>query len=85
MSARIVYIGAPEVPSASFEQRVRAEFPDIDLFADHPLWREDRVVVTPLLGGMSDIYFEQAYPLVRDNLRLFLAGRQDCLTNVVRH
>src|ERR1700692_4532497 len=33
MSARIVYIGAPEVPSASFEQRVRAEFPDIDLFA----------------------------------------------------
>ena len=29
MSARIVYIGAPEVPSASFEQRVRAEFPDM--------------------------------------------------------
>jgi D-2-hydroxyacid dehydrogenase (NADP+) len=52
---------------------------------DHPLWREDRVVVTPLVGGMSDIYFEQAYPLVRDNLRLFLAGRQDCLTNVVHH
>ena len=52
---------------------------------DHPLWREDRVVVTPLVGGMSDIYFEQAYPLVRDNLRLFLAGRRDCLTNVVHH
>jgi D-2-hydroxyacid dehydrogenase (NADP+) len=52
---------------------------------DHALWREDRVIVTPLVGGMSDIYLDQAYPMVRDNLRLFLAGRQECLTNVVHH
>jgi phosphoglycerate dehydrogenase-like enzyme len=52
---------------------------------DHPLWREDRVIVTPLIGGMSDIYLDQAYPVVRDNLREFLAGRPQYLTNVVRH
>jgi D-2-hydroxyacid dehydrogenase (NADP+) len=52
---------------------------------DHALWRADRVIVTPLVGGMSDVYFEQAYPLVRDNLRLYLDGRRDRLTNVVSH
>ena len=52
---------------------------------DHPLWRETRVVVTPHIGGMSDIYFEQAYPVVRDNLRAFLAGQLEALINVVPH
>ena len=53
--------------------------------ADHPLWREPRVVLTPHIGGMSDIYFEQAYPVVRDNLRLYLGGRLEALINVVSH
>ena len=53
--------------------------------AEHPLWREPRVVLTPHIGGMSDIYFEQAYPVVRDNLRLFLDGRPEALVNVVAH
>jgi phosphoglycerate dehydrogenase-like enzyme len=52
---------------------------------EHPLWREVGVIVTPLVGGMSDIYFEQAYPVVRENLRHFLNGRLDRLTNVVPH
>jgi len=34
---------------------------------------------------MSDIYFEQAYPVVRDNLRLYLDGRPEALINVVAH
>jgi len=58
-------------------------FRERPLPADHPLWREPRVIVTPHIGGMSDIYFEQAYPVVRDNLRLFLAGRLEALINVV--
>lgn len=52
---------------------------------DHPLWHEEGVIVTPLVGGMSDIYFEQAFPVVRENLRHFLTGRLDRLTNVVPH
>jgi D-2-hydroxyacid dehydrogenase (NADP+) len=52
---------------------------------DHPLWSESRVIVTPHIGGMSDIYLDQAYPIVRENLRSFLAGRLDTLQNIVAH
>jgi D-2-hydroxyacid dehydrogenase (NADP+) len=52
---------------------------------DDPLWRTPRVVITPLVGGMSDIYLEQAYPIVRANLQCFLAGRFDAMLNVVPH
>lgn len=51
----------------------------------HPLWREPGVLVTPLVGGMSNIYLDQAYPIVRDNLRLFVAGRASAMTNLVAH
>jgi D-2-hydroxyacid dehydrogenase (NADP+) len=60
-------------------------FREQPLPADHPLWREERIIVTPLVGGMSDVYFEQAYPVVRENLRAFLAGRLEALINVVAH
>jgi D-2-hydroxyacid dehydrogenase (NADP+) len=53
--------------------------------SEHPLWHEDRVIITPLVGGMSDIYLEQAYPIVRDNLRHFLAGRCESMHNIVPH
>lgn len=60
-------------------------FREQPLPSDHPLWREERVIITPLIGGMSDVYLEQAYPIVRDNLRQFLAGKLDTLRNVVPH
>jgi D-2-hydroxyacid dehydrogenase (NADP+) len=53
--------------------------------ADNPLWAHPRVLITPLLGGMSDIYLEQAYPIVRTNLKHFLAGRLDAMVNIVSH
>jgi D-2-hydroxyacid dehydrogenase (NADP+) len=53
--------------------------------ADSPLWANARVLITPLLGGMSDVYLEQAYPIVRTNLQYFLAGRLDAMVNVVSH
>jgi D-2-hydroxyacid dehydrogenase (NADP+) len=53
--------------------------------ADDPLWHAPGVVITPLLGGMSDIYLEQAYPIVRTNLQCFLAGRFDAMINIVPH
>ena len=53
--------------------------------ADDPLWRAAHVVITPLIGGMSDIYLEQAYPIVQTNLQCFLAGRFDAMLNVVPH
>jgi len=52
---------------------------------DHPLWKEERIIITPLVGGMSDIYLDQAYPVVRLNLEHFLAGESDRMLNVVPH
>jgi phosphoglycerate dehydrogenase-like enzyme len=52
---------------------------------DHPFWHEPKVIITPLIGGMSDIYLEQAYPIVRDNLKQFLAGHPEAMSNIVPH
>jgi D-2-hydroxyacid dehydrogenase (NADP+) len=53
--------------------------------ANHPLWLDERVIITPHIGGMSDIYLEQAYPIVRANLRAFLADAPGTMINVVPH
>ena len=51
--------------------------------ADSPIWHEPNVIVTPLVGGMSDIYLQQAFPTVAANLRCFLDGRLDAMHNIV--
>lgn len=52
---------------------------------DHALWHEPNVLITPLLGGMSNIYLDQAYPVVRDNLRAFVAQDMHAMRNIVAH
>jgi phosphoglycerate dehydrogenase-like enzyme len=52
---------------------------------DSPLWCEERILITPHLGGMSDVYLEQCYPIVLTNLRHYLAGQMDQMINVVSH
>ena len=44
----------------------------------------DNVIVTPHIGGMSDIYADQIYPVIEHNLRAFIAGRPDAMRNIVR-
>ena len=58
-------------------------FRQVPLPPDDPLWAEERLIITPVLGGMSDVYLEQAYPLVKQNIRHFLAGRMDQMLNIV--
>lgn len=53
------------------------------LLPEDSLWRTEQVIVTPLLGGMSDVYLDQAYPFVRENLQHFLANRLERMVNVV--
>jgi len=60
-------------------------FRQTPLPADSPLWREAKVLITPHLGGMSNVYLEQAYPIVRTNLRYFLAGQLNAMINLVPH
>jgi phosphoglycerate dehydrogenase-like enzyme len=60
-------------------------FRETPLPPDHPLWNEESIIITPHIGGMSTIYLEQAYPIVCENLRRFLAGEIRAMTNIVPH
>jgi D-2-hydroxyacid dehydrogenase (NADP+) len=60
-------------------------FRERPLPADHPLWREEKIIITPHIGGMSDVYLDQAYPIVRDNIQRFLAGDLSGMKNIVAH
>ncbi|WP_306261163.1 D-2-hydroxyacid dehydrogenase [Pararhizobium sp. IMCC21322] len=48
--------------------------------ADSPLWQHPKIIVTPHIGGMADIYHQQALPLVAENLNKFALFGADGLT-----
>jgi phosphoglycerate dehydrogenase-like enzyme len=50
---------------------------------DHPLWSLDNVIVTPRVGGMSDVYVEQCLPQLRQNLRAYVEGDRAGMINRV--
>lgn len=50
---------------------------------DHPLWRTKNVIITPHVGGISDIYREQVMPIIEENLRRFLRGERRNLINYI--
>jgi len=52
---------------------------------DSPLWAMDNVIITPKVGGMTDVYVEQSAPIVRHNLLAYRDGRLSDLINVVRN
>jgi D-2-hydroxyacid dehydrogenase (NADP+) len=51
--------------------------------ADHPLWRAKNIIITPHVGGMSDIYVEQAMPIIAENLQRFIQGERRNLINYI--
>ena len=51
---------------------------------DPPLWSLENVVITPRVGGMSNVYVEQCLPLLCRNLRAFLAGDTANMVNRVQ-
>ncbi|MCA9717859.1 MAG: D-2-hydroxyacid dehydrogenase [Myxococcales bacterium] len=48
---------------------------------DHPLWTLENVVLTPHMGGTSDVVWERRMELLRENVRRYVAGEP--LRNVV--
>ncbi|MBW2030450.1 MAG: D-2-hydroxyacid dehydrogenase [Deltaproteobacteria bacterium] len=52
---------------------------------DSPLWELENTIITPHVGGMSDIYVEQVMAIFEENLRRFLRGERDTLLNLVQH
>lgn len=61
----------------------------LDVFATEPLpqtsplWALDNAVITPHIGGLSDIYAEQALPVILANIRAYLAGDPSAMQNRV--
>ncbi len=61
----------------------------LDVFAEEPLprasalWSLDNVIVTPHVGGLSDVYAEQVLPVLVQNLGAYLAGRPEAMLNRV--
>jgi phosphoglycerate dehydrogenase-like enzyme len=52
--------------------------------AESPLWDMPNVIITPRIGGMSDVYSDQVLPLVVHNLHCFAQGRLNEMKNIVR-
>jgi D-2-hydroxyacid dehydrogenase (NADP+) len=61
----------------------------LDVFATEPLpessplWALDNVIVTPHIGGLSDVYAEQLIPVVVHNARAYVAGDRGAMQNLV--
>jgi len=58
-------------------------FQNAPLPADSPFWDLPNVFITPNVGGYIVEYEDLIIPLVIDNMRLFLAGRQSEMQNIV--
>jgi D-2-hydroxyacid dehydrogenase (NADP+) len=62
----------------------------LDVFAQEPLpadapwWDHPKVLMTPHIGGMSDVYEAQVLPIVEANLDAFLGGDTDRMRNLVK-
>ena len=50
---------------------------------DSPFWDLPNVFITPHIGGYVVEYEDFIMPLIVDNMRLFLAGRQGEMRNIV--
>lgn len=50
---------------------------------DSPFWELDNVIVSPHVGGLSDVYADQVLPIFEENLRRFLKGERRDLINFI--
>jgi phosphoglycerate dehydrogenase-like enzyme len=50
---------------------------------ESPLWGMKNVIMTPHIGGLSDVYIDQMLPIFEENLRRFLQGERHNLVNLI--
>ena len=50
---------------------------------ESPLWGMHNVIMTPHIGGLSDVYIDQMLPIFEENLRRFLQGERRNLVNLI--
>jgi D-2-hydroxyacid dehydrogenase (NADP+) len=51
---------------------------------DHPLWKADKVLLTPNIAGGSEVNHLLNAPIVNHNVRCFLEGNYDEMINLAR-
>ncbi len=82
-------VDEPALIAALRERRIAGAGLDVfqtePLPADSPFWELPNVFITPHLGGYTIEYEDLIMPLILDNMRLFVAGRQNQMRNVVKH
>lgn len=59
-------------------------FENEPLEPESPLWDMDNVFITPWIGGHSDLYSQQALGVAEPNLKLYLGGHPENMSNIVR-
>jgi D-2-hydroxyacid dehydrogenase (NADP+) len=86
--ARGKVIDEPVLAEALAQRRIAGAGLDVfetePLPSESPLWPMDNVIITPRVGGFSDVYVQQVMPIVRENLGIYLSGRLDKMRNLVR-
>ena len=82
-------VDEPALIAALRERRIAGAGLDVfqtePLPSDSPFWDLPNVFITPHLGGYTIEYEDLIMPLIADNMRLFLAGRQSEMRNIVKH
>jgi len=82
-------VDEPALIAALRERRIAGAGLDVfqtePLPADSPFWDLPNVFITPHLGGYTIEYEDLIMPLIADNMRRFLAGRQSEMRNIVAH
>ena len=87
VGADIDFSGEKILIKANSQERAEAVldvFQTDPLPSEHPLWHAPNTLITPRLGGLSDIYQEQFVPYLETNLGCYAADRWQEMVNVIR-
>ncbi len=76
--ALIDALNSGEIAGAGLDAFIQEPLPK-----GHPFWKTKNLIITPHVGGMSDIYVDQALAIFEPNLQKFLSGERKDLTNLI--
>jgi D-2-hydroxyacid dehydrogenase (NADP+) len=76
--ALIEALNSKKIAGAALDAFIQEPLP-----LEHPFWKMNNLIITPHVGGMSDIYADQALPIFEENLHRFLRGEIKNLINLV--